>query len=461
MRFALFIFSIYFLSTSFVQCQTAIDTLRYSDFILNVMRYHPLALQADLKIDQAEAQTLVAKGALDPKLKTGWSSKNFDNKLYFRKYDASIKVPTTTGVQFIAGYENTLGQFINQENTITNRGLWNIGIEADILQGLLMNDRKVALEQAALYSELANFERQILLNQLMYEAAVSYVLWQQFSEFNGILLENERLAQSYFNNTKQSFTSGEKTAMDTLEATIALQDAGLLRLKLNQKLIKATENLETYLWLDQSPAQLLPTVKPEQARAAFYTQITSLENIVIDQHPIILSYQNKISTLRLDLRLKREKLKPKLKVKYNPLLATSQESIAPNVSVNDFKFGFNFSMPLLFRGARGQVDLGNIKIKETEYLVENKRNELLNKLESIWQEYDVKKKQAEVISNNVNDYKTLLDGENIKYQYGESSFFLLNKRQEKYIEGLLKEIEVGAELKLLLLEYLFLSNQLM
>ena len=57
-------------------------------------------------------------------------------------------------------------------------------------------------------------------------------------------------------------------------------------------------------------------------------------------------------------------------------------------------------------------------------------------------------------------YRLLLDGENEKFRFGESSVFLLNKRQEKYINGQLKLIELNIKLQVELLNYLYYSNGL-
>ena len=91
---------------------------------------------------------------------------------------------------------------------------------------------------------------------------------------------------------------------------------------------------------------------------------------------------------------------------------------------------------------------------------ENKRNELQNKIESGWQQLLLLQEQLILLSNNVENYKRLLDGENEKFNYGESSVFLLNKRQEKYINGQLKLIETYIKRQMELLNFLYFSNQL-
>jgi len=57
-------------------------------------------------------------------------------------------------------------------------------------------------------------------------------------------------------------------------------------------------------------------------------------------------------------------------------------------------------------------------------------------------------------------YEQLLEAENIKFLYGESSVFLLNKRQEKFIDGKLKLVKLKVGLQTEKLNYLYYTNTL-
>jgi hypothetical protein len=54
----------------------------------------------------------------------------------------------------------------------------------------------------------------------------------------------------------------------------------------------------------------------------------------------------------------------------------------------------------------------------------------------------------------------LLEGENDKFRFGESSVFLLNKRQEKYIDGRMKLVDSQIKLQQEFLDYLYYTNAL-
>jgi outer membrane protein TolC len=448
------------LSYNIIQAQSDSTIFSYKEYLDNITQFHPIAKTADLKIKLAKAELLSVKGYLDPEIESDWNHKNFDNKLYYRQYQTKLKIPTPLGIDFSAGYENTEGIFLNPENNTDEFGLWHLGVEVNLLQGLWVNERRTALNQAKIYQDLAQNERQIILNELIYDATETYLFWQQYHYYGEVLFENSSIANTYFQNTKQSFFGGEKSAMDTLEAFILYQDAMLLLQQNDLLLLKAKQNLENYLWFNDLPVALQENIRPDSYVDPILFDFQNIESAAITSHPLIQASVNKLTMLELEQKLNREMLKPNLKVKYNPLLATSPNSIAPSFSINDYKFGFDFSMPLMFRSERAAIQKGEIKIMESQLDIENKTNELQNKIENSWQQQLLLQAQLTLLNFNVENYKRLLEGEREKFIFGESSVFLLNKRQEKFIDGQLKLIESHIKQQIEVLKFLYYSNQL-
>lgn len=437
------------------------NILTYEEFIQNLLTFHPISKQADLQNLIGDASILRSKGGLDPQLSTDWNQKRFDEKLYYRQFQGKLRLPTLLGIDIVGGYENTDGVFLNPEATTDNFGLWHAGIEVNLLQGLLVNERRTAIQQARIFQEFTELQQQNILNDLIYEASSAYFNWQKYAAFDLVLQENMTIAFQYLENTRESFFNGEKSAMDTLEAFILNQDAITMQQKNELELIKARQTFENYLWFNDAPVTVQDGTRPEPYDADLLVEAISLETPDVSQHPLVLSDLNKINRLTIDQRLKREKLKPKLKVKYNPLLATGDNSITPAFSTNDFKVGFDFSMPLLFRQERGDVKLGALKIQEANLDFENKLNEIENKAQASLESQYLLIEQINILTDNVSNYRRLLDAENERFILGESSVFLLNKRQEKYINSQLKLIDSMIKQYFERLKYLFFTNQLL
>ncbi|MBK7410027.1 MAG: TolC family protein [Saprospirales bacterium] len=436
--------------------------LTYREFIGFVWQQHPLARQAELQMDFADAALLSARGAFDPVLSSGWNEKYFDDKHYYRIFDAGFRIPTWYGLSVTGGYENTDGTYLNPENKTDQNGLWTLGVEANLLQGLLIDERRAALQQAKVYQQAAENERKIMLNELLFAASQAFLNWQAVYNTQGIIRESIQLAEEYLEATKQLHINGAKPAIDTLEAFLIVQDR-LSRLQTNQvEFVKAKQQIENFLWFDQIPLELQETTQPAGiVENDFEAQVPpSLDQLILN-HPEILEKEYKKTQYEIDQRLKRDKLKPKLKLKYNSLLATPDDGIAPNFYLSNYKWGFNFSMPILLRSERAAIENTGLKIREVEFSILDKQNSLKNKIEGNLESQLFLEAQVALQQQNVGNYGLLLEAERERFSYGESSVFLLNKREEKYLETRVKLVELTAKLQQAKLEYLFVTGTIL
>ena len=449
------------LGTNFVSGQNDSMILSYKDYLYNIVNFHPIGKQADLRIDFAEYEMLSAKGNFDPVLSSSWSEKQFTDKLYYRQFQNRLQIPTKLGLDVVAGFENTNGDFLNPADKTDRHGLWNIGIEANLLQGLLVDERRVALKQAKTFQSIAENQKLIILNNLLFDASLAYLNWQMHFDMNLVIDESIELAQNNLSNTKQLFENGEATAIDTLEAYLILQDQLFTSEANKTKLVKAVQKMENYLWFDDLPLTLVNGTKPEKFDERIF-QIDENFNMpnLLKEHPAILEKRNKQFNYELKQKLNRDKLKPKLKVKYNPLLATTANSIAPQYAFSNFKWGFDFSFPLFLRSEKAAIKQGVLRIYDIELSIQNKQNELKNKIEASLEQRSRLIRMISLQNKNILGYKQLLDAENEKFRFGESSVFLINKRQEKYINGRLKLIELTNKLQGEILIYLYNINAL-
>jgi len=437
-----------------VSGQINTDTLTYDEYIAYILEYHPIARQANLKLDLAEAERLAARGNLDPEIMADWSRKDFDDKQYYNIFQAKFQIPTRMGLDVTGGYEYGKGDFLNPQNKTDTYGLVNLGIEVNLLQGLWVNERRTQFEQAEIFAQMSENQQQIMLNELVYYASLAYLDWQRYETFQQIFEENIELARAYFENTKNSYLSGEKAAIDTLEAQIIRQDAITLWQYNLSNLTKAKYAVENFLWFEDAPVELRPDIFPQNYEELLIQELPEFDTVqIVDNQPILLEKINKMSIKEIELRLKREKLKPKLKAKYNPLLATADEGRLINYTPAEAKWGVAFSMPIPMRSERADVQRSEIALQEIALDLDNKRNELLNKIENSLRQIAITDDQIDIQQENVANYLRLLEGENEKFRFGESSVFLINKRQEKYINGRLKLIDLLVKQQMLRLEY--------
>ena len=413
----------------------------YNEFLGYVKKYHPLVKQADLKLNEAQANLMQARGAFDPKIEVDFNEKQFKDNQYYSILNSSFKIPTWYGIELKAGFDNSEGIYVNPENTLPNSGLTSFGISVPVGQGLFINQRMADIRKAKIAQNLNAAERNLQAIEVLYEASVSYANWKRaFEEVK--LYENYLVnASNRYKGIEKLISEGDKPAIDSIEAGIVVKTRLLNLEDAKLKLIKAKLELSNYLWLENNvPLELKDDLIPEITLSKTIKevlQINELNPIDLNNHPKIKALDAKIAMLKVDKKLKANALLPKLDVSYNYL---SEPSYIDNYRFEDYKIGVNFSFPLFLRKERAGVKLATIKIQDSEFGLQFERKSLENKIKSQQQEIASLEKQREYIRKLIQDYNTLLNAEDRLFEMGESSLFVINSRENSLVSSQINEI---------------------
>lgn len=421
--------------------------ISFKDFSELVKKYHPLAAQARLMPEIGQATILSARGNFDPKLFTNLDQKYFDDKKYFSLLDAGLKVPTWYGIELKTGYEQNQGVFLDPENNNPSQGLAYAGISIPLGQGLFIDQRRATLKQAKIFANASIAEQQLMLNELFFNAGKSY--WDWFYAYNNQLIyENAlQIAQQRFDAVKQSARLGDRPFVDTLEAGIQLQERKISLQQAELDFKNKSLQLSTFLWFENNiPLELSSTATPVAAGEISITENEILKFILkldsLEQtHPALKISQFKISDLEVEKRWKSEKLKPVLNVNYNALSVPVNSDFISNYSINNYKWGLSFMMPILLRKERGDLKLTKLKLAEAEFDLKSKNLELLNKAKASLNEHTTSRQQINLYTQTVKDYQGLLSAEKRMFDSGESSLFLINARELSTINARVKLID--------------------
>lgn len=413
----------------------------FNEFLGYVKKYHPLVKQADLKINEAQANLMQARGAFDPKIDIDFNEKQFKNNNYYSILNSSFKIPTWYGIELKAGFDNAEGIYVNPENTLPNSGLTSFGISIPVGQGLFINQRMADIRKAKIAQNLNSAERNLQAIEVLYEASISYTNWKR--SFDEVKLYENYLenAKIRYNGVSQLITQGDKPAIDSIEAGIIVTTRKLNLEDAKLKLTKAKLELSNYLWLENNiPLELKDELQPEKILGSTIKetlQINELDNFDIENHPKIKALDAKIGILKVEKQLKANALLPKLDVSYNYL---SEPSAIDNYRMQDYKIGLNFSIPIFLRKERAGLKLAKLKIHDSEFSLQFERKNLENKLKSQQQEIISLQIQQEYNTKLVRDFSTLLSAEDRLFNMGESSLFLINSRENTLVSCQLNAI---------------------
>jgi outer membrane protein TolC len=428
-----------------VRGQASGVTLSLGDFIDLVKEYHPVSRQAALLLLEGDNTISRARGAFDPYLYSNLNQKYFDDKTYYSLIGAGLKIPTWYGVEVEAGYDQNRGVNLNPENTLPQEGLWNAGIKVPIGKGLFIDERRAALRMAQVFAEFTQAEQQKMLNDLYFEAIKQYWSWVQAWNQYQVYEEALELAGERFSGIRQSARLGDLPAIDTLEALIQVQQREMMR---NQAMLdyqNATLELSNYLWYENdTPLEITDALHPPALEAFASLEPIQPDSLVAvlagleEVHPEMKLVNTKLAGYDIERRMKAESLKPTLNLKYNMLMGSYDDGESGFWNGQDYVWGLEFGFPIFLRKERADLKLTRLKIQDTRLANNNKLLELQNKVKNYYNNQQVLETQVELYSETVNNSNLLLEGEKKKFTTGESSLFMVNTREAKYIEAKLK-----------------------
>lgn len=428
--------------------QNAEQVFTLQDFIQQVKKYHPLAKKADLQVDKALAELLVAKGSFDPAVELDASRKTLDGKNYYYYTNPQLSIPLPVG-NVLTGIEHNGGDYLTSE--VTKGKSSYAGIELPLAKGLLLDKRRALLQQAKILRSQSEQERLLMFNNLLFEACTDYWQWAASHQQYLAYAKFEAVAANRMRLVRIAFVNGDRAIADTIEAFTQLQQYQLMRAEALLKLQNAKLELANHLWLEgyasyQLPENYLPE-NLDPLNSSAYQNAEDLLLLSTAQNPVLKLYNYKLSSLEVERKLKAQSLLPYFSVKAN--LLSKDYYAFKNAGLgylqNNYKWGVNFKIPLFLREARGDYKKALLKIKETNLELMDKRTQTENKIRTYYNDYTATLSQLQVVKSMAASYQSLLRIEELKFAQGESSLFLVNSRETKLIEIVQKQIELSSK----------------
>lgn len=426
------------------------EILKFDDFKTQILAYHPFVKQANLLTDIAKAELTMTRGLFDPTAQSDLSSKEFDNKMYYEYWDSYLKVPILNFADVKFGWERNTGVYVDEQYKTTQNGLLYAGLSVPLGRGLFTDARKNALNQAKIYTEINDAERLKIVNKILLEAAKDYWSWYFIYNQLELLQDAYILANERFEGTKQRAFQGDAAFIDTVETKLLVQQREIEIQSALIDLINLKLKIGTYLWDEnQNPMDLKLNVIPSYEFDNLSLKLGSESDILtfaLANNPEIRKINLKVKQLESERRLAIENLKPDVRLNYNVLSASgSINNEFVSGYQNNFKWGFSAYLPILLRKERGKLKSIQLKTLQTKYELNDVKREIETGVKMSFNEINTLNRILVQQENMNNSYRILRDAETIKFNNGESSVFLVNARENKYVEGQIKLFELKSK----------------
>ncbi len=432
------------------------DTARsFSHFQLleSLRKYHPIIRQSEIAIEKSQAAIRFARGGFDPAIQTYVTDKTFNGTNYYNEVAVNVTIPAWYGITLEAGTDNLTGQRIDPMLTQDKSSF--IGVTVPLIKDLVLDKRRAALKQAKLLNETAEVEQRAIINDIIMNALEMYWQWAYYYRAYEIMHQNVEVNKQRLAMVSKSFYNGERPAIDTVETLAQLQNFELQAQSLWLQAQNAKLLMSAYLWYDHDePYQLPEDVTPpkdwERNDFSLYRYDIPLDTLLqwAAQHPELQLYDYKMDILDIERRLKFQDMLPKLDFSYYQLgkgynfVNTISEG---PIFRDNYQYAFKFQMPLTFTQGRSNYKQTLLKIEETSLDQSLKQNNIALKVQSYYNEFITLKRQLQIQEAANDNYKKLLRAEEIRFANGESSLFLINSRENKYLEAQQKLIELKAK----------------
>ena len=451
---------------SFDTTATSLSTpLTLDEYFQAVLFNHPVARQAYLLNELAQQDLRLAQGNFDPKLKSNFAIKEFGDKntTYYNTWDSKLEIPLWFPMDLNVGYERNRGEYLNDELANTQDGLIYAGVTLPVGRGLMIDERRTAVRTARLMQDIAVADQIKEINKVLLSAAKAYWEWYYAYEAFRAVSEVEQLAETRYQGVVRRVENGDAAPFDSLKAYINYQERDVLRAQAALDYENSKLTASVYLWRTDDdnaiPLEIAENTVPVRSDSVSnlsLEDLNDLQRLARVNHPEITKLGAKIQQLQIQQRLNREFLKPEINLKYNFLANTLTEGSnslfdpepANNGNgpvswyENNYRAGVEFYFPLFLRKERAKLAQTRVKLEQNFFersfvqrAIENEINTAYNTLYNL---NTVIAMQQQMVQN----YERLLEGELRKFEFGESSIFLINTRETELLDARVKLLKL-------------------
>lgn len=449
---------------------SAQDTLvfSYRNYYEQILEHHPVIRLSGLITESAQRELLIAKGGFDPTIVGSFDRKVYKGTNYFDRGDVFLKVPVWVGgADLKVGYDRNIGATLSDDVFTGREGISYIGVTVPIGQGFVIDSRRATLLQARVFQDLADADRVKMVNKIILTAAKDYWNWYFSNRQYQLSADFYDLAKVRYSATLQRAELGEAAAIDTVETLVTLQDRRVMLDQAILELRNARLLLSNHLWSkDQIPLELPEQALPQLStgRVLASDELDQLLRLARQRHPEIIKFDFKRQQLSIDERLGREMLKPVLNFNFSTLfqggfaLNDTKYSTGFANPGDNYKFMVDLYFPIFLRKERGKLQQILIKQLQNDLDQKQVQREVINEVNAAFNDVKTLELQIRTQEAAAINQQLLLAAEEQKFSIGESSLFLVNSRESKLNEFLVKVASLQAKYEKALAVLLFASG---
>jgi len=435
--------------------------------LLNQVRQnHPKLYSADLERRIAGAKLLEKQGAFDPGIslesdylryndfsKRGNVSKTFDN-------DLSFNWLTRSGLKLSTGARYNTGEVKPPLYPTGGAGEYFLGMKMPLLRGFRINDKVAAEMQAEIGIPLADAAYTETRLSILLQAAYAYWNWV-VAERKVTVSENIlALAEVRYKAIQARVEHGDLPQIDAVEANQEVQRRQGFVAKTNREYEKQVFKLSRYLWEPNGNPSAIPQSKaipvdfPEPVAFSDDDWMEGRKT-ALEKRPELKALNLQKELTEVDLKFAKNQRLPVMDLFATPGYDTGAKSIGQTL-----KAGVVLVVPLRQRTANGLIRAAEFKIQKLDMEQRLLLQQVLLEVDDAVSAINAAFQQYEAAQQEYRLAQELERGERERFDYGDSTLFLVNQRERATAESAMKLLDLEAEYHQALVNFQAVTGEL-
>lgn len=430
--------------------------LSLDDALAIVNTNYPKLLQGHIEVEKASAKTLEKSGAFDPVLHHISEYKRVQDIVVTGGFknavhnESLLELPTRSGIKLFAEIRVNPNDASSPILQSGRSGEYTGGMIVPLLRNFIVNPARAAEQKAKMGEPLANINLNLSRMNVLFDCSVSY--WDWYAAYQRLLVVKGLLniAVSRESLVRRRVDDGDlpKLAITEVEKEIRLRQGDLY--KAQRDLAKHAFKLSLFLWSDRGDTP------PDLNQANLFTQkikpveINRLEiesgiKQALQLRPELAAIEIQREMVNVDLSLAKNLFLPKLDLIYRQGYDTGVNGIR-----NVFTGGVKVAIPIRQRKARGLIRQAKANLKKLDVEEEFMKRKIIIEVKDAASELNASYQRFIQAGEELEKSRAVEYGERQRFDLGDSSLFLVNRRERDRAETEKKRIDVfGRYLKAL------------
>ena len=415
---------------------TPTSILTLQDVLTHVEQGHPLLQGSQTQKMVAAGKVLKALGAFEPNFVNDWELERLVKDGTTKSVgfnDTFVEMRHPWGIKGFAGFRAGIGDVEIADLDINTSNQPLLGIVFPMLRGLMTNPANAELKKSELAQRQAELEIQQTRQDLYLGAATQYWHWVAARKFLDLQNKAVTVAEARSLQLAKQAKAGARAQFDVIEANQEVQRRRDVLIKAQRKVEEEQYRLALFMWHRDNPvvpkhkiAPDFPSLDPKRGPGQFEQDRQQAATV----RPEIQLVHLEAEFNHIDLEVAENNFLPDLTAEASPTRKPGEFVLGLG-----YRFGVQFSIPFLQRGARGDLLQMEGKAQRMKFLQQYRLQQVALDIDNAQSAITRTQERIQVSEQSLRLAKELEKGERTRFKLGATDLVFVNLRERSVVHA--------------------------